>query len=86
MKTLIKLTALVTLLSLSSCNYVARFYGGTTTIELEKDQKLLNASWKQDSLWILTRARKPDEPIETYKYKEDSTFGVLQGTVNIVEK
>lgn len=62
------------------------------TVELEKDQKLVNCSWKSNgknagsSLWILARARKEGEQPETYKYSEKSTFGVLEGTVTIVEK
>jgi hypothetical protein len=86
MKNLIKLTALIAALSLCSCNHIARVYGGSVTVELEKDQKLINASWKEDSLWILTRVRKADESVETYQYKESSTFGMLEGTVTIVEK
>lgn len=75
------------ILSLTSCNQVANKLGGTMTVELEKDQKLVNCSWKKDSsLWILTRVRKEGEVPETYKYHENSTFGVLEGTVNIIEK
>jgi hypothetical protein len=62
------------------------------TVEIEKDQKFINCSWKSSgknagsSLWILTRARKEGEQPETYKYIEKSTFGVLEGTVVIQEK
>lgn len=86
MKNTIKLTAFIAALSLCSCNHIARVYGGSATVELEKDQKLVNASWKNDSLWILTRTRKADEPVEKYEYKENSMFGVLEGTVTITEK
>lgn len=86
MKNAIKLAALIAALSLCSCNRIAKVYGGTMKVELEKDQKLVNLSWKTDSLWILTRTRKADEPVEKYEYKENSTFGVLEGKVTIVEK
>jgi hypothetical protein len=56
------------------------------TVEIDKDEKVVNASWKGDSLWILTRARKNDEQPETVKYIEKSTYGILEGTVTIVEK
>ena len=74
-------------MSLTGCNVVAKKLGGSMTVELEKDQKLVNCSWKaNDSLWVLTRQRREGEPLETYKYQEKSTFGVLEGIVTIVEK
>lgn len=74
-------------MSQTGCNVVAKKLGGSITVELEKDQKLVNCSWKaQGSLWVLTRQRREGEPLETYKYQEKSTFGVLEGTVTIVEK
>jgi hypothetical protein len=79
-------TVLIATLSLCSCNQVTKMYGGSMNVELEKDQKLINVSWKQDSLWMLTRSRRADEPIEKYKYEENSAFGLLQGTVTIIEK
>ena len=85
--------AAVFFLALAACdNTVAKHFGGTMTVELEKDQKFVNCSWKgggeksSTSLWILTRVRKEGEAPETYKYIEKSTFGVLEGTVTIVEK
>jgi hypothetical protein len=86
MKNIIKLTALMTVLTLCSCNRLAKHYGGKMTVEVEKDQKVVNSSWKGDSLWILTRARKTDEQPETFKYVEKSTYGVLEGVVTIIEK
>lgn len=57
------------------------------TVELEKDQKLVNCSWKKDSsLWILTRNRKESEQPDTYKYTEKSSFSILEGTVTIIER
>jgi len=72
-------------------NTMAKKYGGTMTVELEKDQKLVNCSWKSSrdkstSLWILTRVRKEGEQPETYKYSEKSELGLLEGTVVIQEK
>jgi len=51
-----------------------------------KNKKLVNISWKaDDSLWILTREMRKDEDPEIYEYHEDSTFGVIEGTVIIIE-
>lgn len=84
-----KAILIISLLSLAACdNYTARHFGGTMTVEIEKDQKFVNCSWKgkDGGLWVLTRIRKDGEQAETFKYSEKSLYGVLQGTVNIVEK
>jgi predicted small secreted protein len=70
---------------LSGCNPMARKYGGDITIDLPKGEKLVNATWKEDSVWYLTRPMKVGEQEETYIFKEDSTFGLLEGTVYIKE-
>jgi len=66
-------------------NAHARVYGGTETIKLEPGQKLINATWKETDLWILTRDMHDGEAAESYRFSEDSSFGVLEGTVNFVE-
>lgn len=80
------------ILFMTACDTtIAKKFGGSMTVELEKDQKLVSCSWKSGknegtSLWLLTRVRKEGETPETHKYMEKSTFGVLEGTVTIVEK
>ena len=63
-----------------------RKFGGEETLELEPGRKLMNATWKGDSLWILTREMKPEDMEETYTYSEYSNFGILEGKVIIKEK
>ena len=70
---------------LAGCNPVARKMGGDMTIHLKPGEKLINVTWKETSLWFLTRPMKANEAADTYKFKEDSTWGVLEGTVTIVE-
>ena len=67
------------------CNPVARRMGGNMTINLKPGEKLVNATWKDSSLWMLTRKMRSDDIAETYKFKEDSTFGMVEGTVTIHE-
>jgi len=92
MKNVLNLVTIISLLSLTACdNAMTKNFGGKMTVELEKDQKLVNVSWKSSgkeasSLWLLTRVRKADEQPETYMYTEKSTFGLLEGVVTIVEK
>ena len=79
---------LISILMLSSCteNTRAKSFGGDMTITLDEGQKLIEATWKKGDLWYLTRNRRDTEPIETYKFKESSSFGVLEGTVTFVEQ
>lgn len=64
---------------------MARNYGGEMTMELEPNQKLEMVTWKNNSLWYLTRTMQSDEYPETYQFRESSNFGVFEGTVTIVE-
>ena len=70
----------------SSFNPIAREFGGTVTVNLEPNRKLVNISWKTDnSLWVLTRKMRDGEEAEEYEYREDSSFGIIEGTVKIIE-
>lgn len=73
-------------LSATGCHGATRDLGGEMTIELEPNQKLELITWKEDSLWLLTRPMRDDENAETHTYYEDSEWGVLEGKVTIVEK
>jgi hypothetical protein len=65
---------------------IAKTFGGTTEIQLQENHKLINVTWKDSNIWVLTRPMKNNEESETYTFKESSTFGLLEGTVNIIEK
>ncbi len=73
----------VTLLLLSGCtsNQMAKSYGGTMTIDLPKGEKLVTATWKENSLWYLTRPSHDGEKPEKLMFREDSNFGIMKGTV-----
>lgn len=63
----------------------AKRFGGSYTIELKDNEKLSNITWKDDDLWLLTRKAKHDETSETYNFREDSRFNMLNGNVIIKE-
>ncbi|AKQ08470.1 hypothetical protein PQE66_gp155 [Bacillus phage PBC2] len=85
-KFLIGLTAVVGLVGLSGCGqWGAKKFGGNYEVNLPKGEKLVNATWKESNLWYLTRPMTEEDKAETYKFKEDSTFGVMEGTVTIKE-
>lgn len=71
---------------LTGCDQgVARTFGGDMTLELEPGQKLEVITWKEDSLWYLTRPMREDEEPETHTFQQSSEFGVFEGTVTIIE-
>lgn len=86
MKKLILLIALVIPFVGCTENQRAKNWGGNTTIEVSANKKLVNLTWKNENLWVLTRDRKEGETAETYYFTEDSSFGLIQGVVTIREK
>ena len=89
----ILLAVIVVLLALALCglggctpNHQARAWGGTETITLPKNAKLENMTWKNDSLWVLTRTMRDGESAETHTFKEYSAWGMWQGSVVVKEQ
>ncbi len=66
-------------------NIAAKSWGGSTTMEIADCQKVVNVTWKDANLWCLTRPFHEGDVAETYSFKEDSAYGVLNGTVTIKE-
>lgn len=64
---------------------IAKNYGGEMTIELEPGRKLEEITWKDNSLWYLTRQMRNDEVAEVHTFQQSSEFGVFEGTVTIIE-
>lgn len=76
----------VSMVSLISCdNWKSRKWGGSTTITLPKGEKLIEATWKESSLWYLTEPMDADYEPKKKTFREDSNFGILEGTVIFVE-
>ena len=71
--------------ALASCtqNQRAKNFGGTATYNLPTGERFVNATWKENNLWIVTK-RDTAKPI-TYTMTEQSNFGVMQGKVVIIE-
>jgi hypothetical protein len=66
-------------------NSRARRFGGDMTIALEPGEDLVNVTFKDDQLWLLTRRRPPGEAPDTSHFVERSSFGLLEGKITIVE-
>jgi len=74
-----KFTVILLTLMLISCtnNMKARTFGGTEEIKLNKNEVLMNATWKQNDLWVLVK----DTTTNKCEFKEYSSFGILQGKI-----
>lgn len=66
---------------------MAKEFGGSVTINLPNCEKLINATWKESDLWYLTRhyVKGEEPPNNTYTFGESSSWGILKGTVKLVE-
>lgn len=78
--------AFLVMMGLTGCDqFVAKNFGGDYTVNLPAGEKLVNITWKENALWYLTRPMTDEEEPETYKFKEDSQYGLMEGTVTIIE-
>lgn len=83
----ILLCALLALTTISCTeNSRAKSFGGKMTVDLPQGEKLIEATWKEGDLWYLTRPRRANETTETYIFREESSFGVMEGTVIFKEQ
>ena len=85
MKKKIILVTTLLMLSLTGCQSLTKNLGGATTIKLEPNQKLEEITWKEDSLWYLTRPMTEDDIAETHTFQQQTDFGVFEGNVTIIE-
>jgi len=83
-KYIILLLAIITITSCTK-NSRAKSWGGTAEVVLPKGKKLVTATWKESNLWYLTRDMTEDDIAETYEFKEESGYGVMEGTYKIIE-
>lgn len=84
-KICVAVLSLVIVLSVVGCQSMSKHMGGDMTIKLEPNQKLETITWKEDSLWYLTRPMSDDEEPEKHVFQQSSVFGVFEGTVTIIE-
>ncbi len=81
------LLAIGMIVMLGSCteNSRVKSFGGEGTINLPKGRKLVNVTWKETQVWYLTRPMNSTDVAETYQFHEESSWGMVEGTYNIVE-
>ena len=85
MKKLILIFGLM--IAATSCteNSRVKHWGGEGTINLPKGRKLVNVTWKENQVWYLTRPMVDTDVAESYQFQEESSWGVIEGTYNIIE-
>ena len=83
MKQFLFITMILGFILMTSCteNERAKNFGGTQTIELPAGEKLIEATWRGEQLWYLTRPMRKCEAPETFKFREKSNWGVMEGDV-----
>ena len=76
--------AILIIFNFVSCtdNQRAKNWGGTMNITVPAGEEFVNATWKNNDLWIITRDKA--NPNKFYMH-ESSNFGVMQGTVKITQ-
>lgn len=79
--------AFVASLFLTGCTTqeMAKNFGGDMIVELDPGEKLEMITWKDDSLWYLTRPMRTDEFAETHVFEQSSAWGMFEGTVTVIE-
>lgn len=63
-------------LLLTGCQAVTRNFGGTTTVKIPEGETLVNVTWKESNLWVLTK-----DANGKFQFREYSTYGLLEGKV-----
>ena len=70
---------------MTGCQGAAKSLGGSITLRLDPGVKLEEITWKDNSLWYLTRLMREDESPETHTFQQSSEWGVFEGTVIVIE-
>lgn len=71
--------------STGGCNSCTRQFGGSSKLDLPCGSKLVNITWKDSSLWYVTRPMRASDIPQIYTFQEDSQFGAMEGTVIVTE-
>jgi hypothetical protein len=86
MKTIV--FTLAAIFTLSSCtqNQRVKRFGFSGQIQIAADQQFVNATWKGNDLWIVTKTRTSSDTVYSqYQFGETSSWGILEGSYTITE-
>jgi hypothetical protein len=77
MKKLFVLLSAVAVFTSCTENERAKHWGGTEKISLNKNEIVLNVTWKETEMWICTK----DTTTGITYFREKSNWGMMEGTV-----
>ena len=63
-------------------NARSRSWGGKETVTLRENEVLVNATWKETNLWLLTKDTTTNEMF----FREKSSYGLLEGEIQFKSK
>lgn len=71
----------ITVITFLSCtdNQRARKFGGKEEIQLKPNEVLINITWKESNMWVLTK----DTTTNIKYFRENSNWGVWEGEIII---
>lgn len=78
MKKLFIVSFLIMLIGCTS-NQRARTFGGKEEIILKPNEKLINITWKESDMWVLTE----DTITHIFYFREKSNWGVWEGEISV---
>jgi hypothetical protein len=84
-----KIIALMLTLLTAGCTdkVMSRTYGGESEVKIDPCWHVINVTWKEADLWILT---EPADPVtftpRSLVFFEDSSFGIMEGRVIVREQ
>jgi hypothetical protein len=63
-------------------NARSRSWGGKETVILRENEVLVNATWKETNLWLLTKDTTTGEMF----FREKSSYGIFEGEIQFKSK
>lgn len=77
MKRILIIATFIFLLTSCTDNRMAREFGGSESVKLPEHRILVNCTWKESNLWLLTK----DTLTNKMYFNEKSSWGVLEGQI-----
>ena len=80
--------AIVLCIVCNSCSQqtLVRDFGGSMTVELPAGEELMEATWKEDALFYLTRPMSDDYVPTTKTFREKAPYGIMESTIIFIER
>ncbi len=73
-------------MSLMSCEQaITRRYGGNMTVNLNAGERLVEVTWKENSVWYLVEPMDSNYEPKTKVFKENSMLGIAEGSITFIE-